>query len=80
MGQKALDRDGKKKWNKQIQKAIQQLFDLFYYDHLLLGGGNAEYIDFELPAHAQRIPNIAGIVGGVALWDRSAIGAVSSAG
>jgi hypothetical protein len=46
----------------------------------LVGGGNAEFIDFELPAYAQRIPNIAGIIGGVALWDRNAIGAVAAAG
>jgi polyphosphate glucokinase len=80
LGQKALDRDGKKKWNKRLDKAIQQLFDLFYFDRLLVGGGNAEFIDFELPAYAQRIPNIAGIIGGVALWDRNAIGAVAAAG
>ncbi len=80
LGQNALDADGKKKWNKNLQKAILQLFNLFYYDRLLLGGGNAEYIDFELPASAHQIPNIAGIVGGVALWDHSALGAVASVG
>jgi polyphosphate glucokinase len=74
LGQKALDRDGKKKWNKRLDKAVKQLFDLFYYDALLLGGGNAEYIDFDLPETARRIPNISGILGGVALWDPSAIG------
>lgn len=78
LGQAALDRDGKKKWNKQLQKAILQLFNLFYYDRILLGGGNARDIDFELPASAHQIPNIAGIVGGVALWNHSAIGAVSN--
>lgn len=80
LGQKALDRDGRKKWNKHLQKAIPQLFNLFYYDRLLVGGGNTEHIDFELPESVHRIPNIAGIVGGVALWDSAAIGAVASVG
>ncbi len=80
LGQKALERDGKKKWNKRLRKAIPQLFNLFYYDRLLLGGGNTEHLDFKLPESVYQIPNIAGIVGGVALWDVSAIGAVASAG
>lgn len=80
LGQKALDRDGKKKWNKHLQKAIPQLFNLFYYDRLLVGGGNTEHIDFELPESVHQIPNIAGIVGGVALWNSAAIGAVANAG
>ncbi|MCC7342319.1 MAG: ROK family protein [Bryobacterales bacterium] len=77
LGQKALEREGKKKWNKQLQKAIEQLFNLFYYDRLLVGGGNAEHIDFKLPESVHQIPNIAGIIGGVALWDSAAIGAVT---
>lgn len=80
LGQKALEESGKKKWNKQLQKAISQLFDLFYCDRLLLGGGNAEHIDFVLPPFAEKIPNISGIVGGVALWDIAAIGAAATAG
>lgn len=80
LGQKALDRDGKKKWNKHLQKAIPQLFNLFYYDRLLVGGGNTEHIDFELPESVHQIPNIAGIVGGVALWNSAAIGAAANAG
>ena len=69
LGRKALERDGKKKWNKRVQKAIAQLYSLFYYDSLAIGGGNTEHLNFELPANARVIPNISGILGGVKLWE-----------
>jgi polyphosphate glucokinase len=68
LGRKALDRDGKKKWNKRVRKAIDQLYKLFYYDSLAIGGGNTEHLDFDLPPNARIVPNVAGILGGVKLW------------
>ena len=69
LGRKALERDGKKKWNKRVQKAIKQLYKLFYYDSLAIGGGNTEHLDFELAPNARIVPNVAGILGGVKLWE-----------
>jgi polyphosphate glucokinase len=51
-----------------VEKAITQLEALFNYDHLFIGGGNAEKINFSLPPHATRVPNEDGLLGGVALW------------
>jgi len=68
LGKKALASVGKKRWNKLVEKAIAQLEALFNYDHLYIGGGNAEKINFSLPAKATRVPNEDGLLGGVALW------------
>ncbi len=69
LGRKAFDRDGKKKWNQRVEKALAQLYRLFYYDSVAIGGGNTEHLTIDLPANARIIPNISGILGGVKLWD-----------
>ena len=68
LGNAALHKVGRKKWNKRLQKAIGFLDTLVTYDTLLIGGGNAQVIDFDLPANARIVPNAAGITGGVKLW------------
>lgn len=72
LGRKALDRDGKKQWNQRVEKALAQLYRLFYYDSVAIGGGNTEHLTIELPANARIIPNISGILGGVRLWEMEA--------
>lgn len=69
LGREALERDGAKKWNRRLKEALDQLYKLFYFDSVAIGGGNTGIIDFELPSNARIIPNIAGILGGVRLWD-----------
>ena len=39
------------------------------YERLYIGGGNAELIEPPLPAKVKIVSNIAGITGGVRLWD-----------
>jgi polyphosphate glucokinase len=68
LGRAALDSAGKKKWNERLQKAIASLEHLFNYDALYIGGGNTKYINFELPANSKIVPNISGLLGGIALW------------
>jgi polyphosphate glucokinase len=68
LGKNGLAKYGKKRWNKLVEKAITQVESLFNYDHLYIGGGNAEKINFSLPAKATRVPNEDGLLGGVALW------------
>jgi polyphosphate glucokinase len=67
-GKAALQKLGRKRWNKLLQKAIVQLESLFNFDHLFIGGGNATKIDFALPRHVTRVPNEDGLLGGAALW------------
>lgn len=68
VGKAALDLLGKKKWNKRVASAIAMLERVFNYDTLYIGGGNAKKISFELPANAKIVPNVAGLLGGIALW------------
>ncbi len=68
LGKKGLEKYGRKRWNKYLEKAIAQLEALFNYDHLYIGGGNAMKISFALPKHVTRIPNEDGLLGGAALW------------
>jgi polyphosphate glucokinase len=38
------------------------------YDYLYIGGGEAKKITFELPPNVKIVPNINGLLGGIALW------------
>ncbi len=69
LGNKALKKAGKKKWNRRLGKAIASLAELFHYDRLYIGGGNAVKIDFELPARVRVVSNVEGLLGGLALWN-----------
>jgi polyphosphate glucokinase len=71
LGRRALEKHGKKKWNKRLAEAIDQLYRLFYYDHLYIGGGNAAKITIELPKNSKIISNQDGILGGIRLWERN---------
>ncbi len=68
LGRVALDAVGKKKWNERLQKAIATLENLFNYDTLYIGGGNTNRISFELPPRVKIVPNVLGLLGGIALW------------
>jgi len=68
LGQKALQKAGKKKWNRRLLKAIRTLEALFNYDMLYIGGGNTRKINVELPERVKVVENIAGLLGGIALW------------
>lgn len=70
LGRHALEKEGRKKWNKRVGEAIDQLYRLFYYDRLYIGGGNASRIKFKLPANAETISNQDGILGGIKLWEK----------
>jgi len=69
LGNKALKKAGKKKWNKRVSRAIASLSALFNYDRLYIGGGNAQRIKFELPPRVKVISNVEGLLGGLALWN-----------
>ena len=69
LGRSALEKEGQKKWNDRLQKAIANLDRLFNYDVLYIGGGETKNINFDLPANAKIIPNITGLLGGIKLWD-----------
>lgn len=68
IGQKALDRIGRQKWNERLQFVLSVLKMVFNYDTLYLGGGNAQKIDFPLEKNIKVFTNVDGIDGGARLW------------
>ncbi len=68
LGRAALDAVGQKKWNNRLAKAIATLEHLFNYDTLYIGGGEAKKITIDLPANVKIVPNVTGLLGGIALW------------
>ncbi len=69
IGNAALEKAGRKRWNKRVQQAIDHITTLVNYDVLLIGGGNAKHIKFDLPPDVRLVSNQAGITGGIRLWD-----------
>ena len=68
LGRAAMDEVGKAKWNRRLEKAIAKLDRAFNYQVLYLGGGNAKEITIDLPDNVQTVRNVAGLLGGIALW------------
>lgn len=68
LGRATLEKVGEKKWNRRLEKAIASLEHLFNYDYLYIGGGEAKKVDLKLPPNVKIIPNITGLLGGIALW------------
>ncbi|MBI4166488.1 MAG: ROK family protein [Acidobacteria bacterium] len=71
LGRAGLKKQGKKKWNRLLAKAIKELDRLFNFDRLYLGGGNAKKITPKRPPTATIVPNVAGLLGGISLWQDS---------
>jgi polyphosphate glucokinase len=70
LGRRGLEKNGKRKWNKRLAEAIDQLYRLFYYDRIYIGGGNSKEVNIKLPKNAEIISNQDGILGGIKLWER----------
>ena len=68
LGIKAFRKKGKKKWNRQLREAIDELAKTFNYDRLYIGGGNAATINFKLPPNVKVVSNTDGLLGGIKLW------------
>jgi polyphosphate glucokinase len=71
LGDKALKKAGKKKWNQRLESSLEVLRSLFHCDMLYVGGGNARKIQFKLGKGTKRIPNLDGIRGGHQVWKLS---------
>ncbi len=73
LGEPVRKKIGDKRWNKRVQKAIAYLNALTFFDHLFIGGGNAQRINRRdlgpVLEHITVVDNSAGILGGIKLWD-----------
>lgn len=68
IGDSALERIGEARWNKRMKKVIKILKEVFNYDHLYIGGGNASKLSFALDDNITLVSNKEGIRGGARLW------------
>ncbi len=73
LGNRAFVKKGKKKWNKHLREAIDEMAKTFNYDRLYLGGGNAATINFKLPPNVKVVSNTEGLLGGIKLWQNEAV-------
>ena len=68
VGARALAAVGKKRWNRRVARVVAQVLPIFNPRRLYLGGGNAKHLTLELPPEVHLVANIAGLLGGIALW------------
>ena len=68
MGDRELEKIGKKKWNIRMQRVFQILKTVFNYDHLYIGGGNSRLLTVKLDDNMTLVSNKDGIKGGARLW------------
>ena len=69
VGVAALEKVGRKHWNKRVKRILEQLRVMINFDTLYIGGGDATKIDFDLPHDTHIVSNKAGLTGGVQLWN-----------
>ena len=68
VGRTEHDRVGLDRWNRRVQRVINQIRTLVNYDTLFIGGGNASDVRFSLPPDVRIVANVSGIIGGIELW------------
>jgi polyphosphate glucokinase len=69
MGQRGLDRLGKKKWRKHVGQAIECLRAALEPEYIVLGGGNVKKLN-PLPPHCRPGDNTLAFKGGFRLWQQ----------
>jgi polyphosphate glucokinase len=70
LGNLARKEVGIERWCARVLKALDGYDRFLFYDHVYLGGGNSKHLEATpLPEKATIVPNTAGILGGVRLWD-----------
>lgn len=67
VGNRGLQRIGKKRWRKAVHDVVAILTDGLQPDEVVLGGGNAKKLE-ELPPGIRRVDNTMAFVGGCRLW------------
>lgn len=68
VGHAAFVSEGADEWNRRVEKTFTVVRNLVTPDRILVGGGNARRLAFELPSDIVVFPMTAGITGGARLW------------
>ena len=71
VGQRGLQRRGKKKWRRHVADVVAGLIAALEPDDVVLGGGNVRKLK-ELPTGCRAGDNANAFVGGVRLWEGAA--------
>jgi polyphosphate glucokinase len=70
LGNAARKEVGNKRWEKRVTQAIAEFDEVLFFDKIYIGGGNAKHLDTSvLDPRATIVPNTAGILGGIRIWD-----------
>ena len=70
LGHHTRTRIGDRKWSQRVQRAIDGLRPVLWWDRLYLGGGGARHVLGYLSPDVIVVPNEMGLLGGVRLWER----------
>jgi polyphosphate glucokinase len=73
VGARGLKRQGRKKWQRQVEELVARLAAALKPDDVVLGGGNAKKLK-PLPPGTRLGDNAFAFVGGFRLWEREADG------
>ena len=70
LGERALERIGKRRWNRRLREAVETLQKAFNPRRLYLGGGNSRLVRRPPPRGVKIVSNLAGVLGGIRLWEK----------
>jgi len=68
VGERGRARLGNKRWRKAVIETVERLTAGLLPDYVVIGGGNAERLDGELPPNCRLGQNEAAFLGGFRLW------------
>jgi len=68
VGGRALEKVGKRAWNERVAKVLEQIRPIWNPRRIYIGGGNAKHLRIDLPPETRVTDNVAGLLGGIALW------------
>lgn len=71
VGQRALEKRGKKKWRRHVADVVSSLIAALEPDDVVLGGGNVRKLK-ELPTGCRAGDNANAFLGGFRLWEEAA--------
>jgi polyphosphate glucokinase len=72
LGDATLQRVGMSKWRKRLIEALDNFQVLLNFDTCYIGGGNARHAQGHVDERFVIVDNVAGILGGIKLWDDEA--------
>lgn len=72
LGRKGLKTLGKSNWRKIVENVLESFVDAFMVDYVVIGGGNAKYIQ-DPPPGARLGHNLTAFRGGMRLWTMESI-------